>query len=79
MKGTLHRALEQDKQKLSHRIHGFLGPRCDSFAFEFCLSARNKEVKNHYQEPEKQGENSRCAGTRLLRVRQRTEVGVLEK
>lgn len=46
--GTLSGVLEQDEQKLSHRIRGFLGLglQCGSFAFEFCLLGRNKQARN---------------------------------
>lgn len=49
MAGTLARALEQDEQKLSHKICGFpgLGLQCGNYAFEFCLSGRNKQARNH--------------------------------
>lgn len=76
MTGTLLGALEQNEQKLNHRIHGFLGLglHCGSCAFEFCLLGRKKQARNHQQEkPGNQGENLRCTDTMVLRGSQKTE------
>lgn len=69
--GTLHRALKRDEEKLSHRIHGFLGLAVSLLSF--VCQEETKKRKPLLGNPEKQGENSRCSGTMVLRVRQKTE------